>query len=142
MPRSLSSINLNSTNVYAEPQAPTSRLNSNTNVTLIPTNMDKENISVMNNKLTSNQMIEHNSLMGYIQVRLESLEFNSNDYSTILKEFRQKYMDSFDRLRIFFKEIHPVQSDKSVEIGNDFSLKNLDQELLIMMKKLSEVCIH
>lgn len=139
LPRSLSTMNLNATNNFAEPNAPASRTNKNPNATLMPDVGNKESAPAMTNKLTQQQLNEHNSLKEDIENRLESLEIGCCNYSIMLKELSKKHTESFDRLKQFFKEVQQVRSNKPAEMEDEALLKGLDDRLIKSMKKLSEV---
>lgn len=129
MSRTLSGslINLNSTKMFAEPQAPPPRTNANSIQPIIP-------------KVTTEQIAAHNALKDELQLLLNSIKSEDPSCSTLMNDIHQKYMTSFDRLNKFFNEIQQINLVQSAETENDTILNGLDQDLLNSMDKLSKVC--
>lgn len=123
-----STLNLNSTNMFAEPQAPAPKPAANCNQPVEP-------------KVTSDQIAAHNALKADLQSLLNATQPEKMQFSPLLDDIRQKYLTSFDRLNKFFNEIQQINLARSVESENDTTLKDLDQDLLDSMDKLSKVNI-
>lgn len=120
--------NLNATNMFAEPQAPAPRSAANSNQPMEP-------------KVTSEQIAAHNALKIDIKLMLDAAQLEEKPFASILNDINQKYVASFDRLNKFFNEIQQVNLAKTAESENDTALKDLDQDLLNSMDKLSKVSI-
>lgn len=132
----LSSQNLNSSKLFAEPQAPVLRTGVNCNATLVPNSMNNEIISSIP-KLSLKQISQHNMLKD----DFDSIQpGDKKSHLTFLQDIGQIYKNSFGRLNNFFIEIQQIKS-KCGDVDNVPNLKDLDENLLDMMSKLSEVAL-
>lgn len=136
--RSSSSLNLNSTKIFAEPQVPALRSSANCGVALTNTTNNDHSVT---HKFSLNQLFEHNMLKEEVEVRLDSMSTEVNSYMHSLSDIGQKFKTSSDRLNTFFAEVQQIQSKKCSELDQDVSLMDLDEELLGFMRKLSQVSI-
>lgn len=135
--RSLSSQNLHTTKTFHESRAQASKLVSNQNPSST-SNGDCNSDVVVIPKLTVDQLIEHNSIGKEIEMRISS---NQNDEKKQeLNDITQMYKSSIDRLYKFCEEVQKIQASNSTESGDDSSLTILDQNVINLMEKISQVC--
>lgn len=132
--RSLSSQNLNTTKLFAEPQAPAPRTGINCNFTIVSGKTNQMS------RLSFQQLSEHNNLTSDIQRRLDLIQSDyAKSHPISLADIEHKFTTSFDRLNKFFIEVKQIQKNDD-EMEHVTPLKDLDENLLKSMSKLSEVC--
>lgn len=127
--RTLSTQSLNSTQLFATPYPPAPRMQPNHNceqTTVTP-------------KLTTDEIVNHNKIKDDIELRLNSMEHNPNNYKQMLSNICQTYKTSFERLNGFFAEVQKIQSNKALDTRNEITLNGLDQDLIHSMDKLNKV---
>lgn len=90
-------------------------------------------------KLTADELSKHNLLGVEIEMRLNSNQNTEKSHQFFSNDINQVYKTSFERLKKFCEEVQKIQSSKLTEFDNDTSLTSLDQNLLDLMKKQSEV---
>lgn len=133
MVRSSSSQSLNATKGFIETQMPLTQIGHTSNIPSMPNNREPTL------KLNDDQIVEHNSLKSEIQSRISSIRRREDINHKLFKDISQKYMSSFQRLSTFFEEVLKIQADKTTPSDSNHPLMSLDQDLVALMQKFSEV---
>lgn len=137
--KSSSLLNLTTaTKTFAEPMAPPLKTLSKPKIDEKKSTADDQKV----HKISAEQLAEFNAIKLKIHKQLEDNELNEKREDAMLNSIRSKISISVERLKSFFEEFDKLKSFQNAENCENTALHHLDDELLEMLKKFSEVIYH